>query len=140
MDREREWITMSVLAINHAHEIGAIDPLNDYESYIAAEGRGPVVFDTTFDGDIPARITVRQPMSAPTSVRWELWPDERGRRTFGNVVLHRLPGWGIRAVIGNGSYERARVRSSRLSRIPTPDALWGLTSEHFQGLGISTYY
>lgn len=132
MERDREWLVISVIAINHAHDVGALDSCG-----VTARHR-LVTLNTIVDCDIPMRIDVHQPLTGPSSIRWLLWPDEPGRRTHGYALVHRLAV--TRAVLGRGYYDRSRKRSNRLTRIALPDAKWGLNSSEFKKFGITTTY
>lgn len=132
MERDYEWLVISVLAINHAHDVRALNPCS------VLGGRQTITLRTMLDGDIPALIGIHQSPAGLAWVEWLLWPDEPGRRTRGGASVHRLAV--TKAVMEGGPYDRSRKRSIRLGQIALPDAKWGLTSSEFARFGITTTY
>lgn len=131
-ERESEVVVLSILTSNYLHDAGLLD------ANAVADEVGPLTVEAILDGDIPIRIEVRKEFYGPASVEWHLWPNERGRRTWGTMFVHRLSA--TKALLTFGSYDRARKPSQRLARVPLPDARWGLTSSHFERFGIETTY
>jgi hypothetical protein len=132
MERFREWLVVSVLAINHAHEVRALDPCS------IVRRRQTTTLRAMLDGDIPALIGIHESPAGPAWIDWLVWPDDNGRRTRGGASVHRLSA--TMAVLAGGPYDRSRKRSDRLARIPLPDAKWGLTSPEFERFRIITTY
>ena len=132
MERDREWLVISVLVINYVHDVGVLSTCG------VTGNQQLVTLNTLLDGDISARIELWQPWSGPAWIEWLLWPGEAGRRTRGRALVHRLAV--TKAVLGLGPYDGSRKRSDRLTRIPLPDAKWGLTSSEFERFGIKTTY
>lgn len=132
MERDREWLVVSVLVANYLHDAKLLDP-----NAIADE----VFFgniNTVLDGDIPARIRVEKKCYDPTSIKWHLWPDEPGRSTWGTMVIHRFGP--AKAILGRGTYDRARKRSPRLAEVLPPNAKRGLSFSEFERHGIATTF
>lgn len=140
MERKREWLYVSILVINHLHDLGVLDPDNGWDAYWQGWDQPPEILNAHVDDDIPARLEVHHQRTGPAWIEWRLWPDEPGQTTWGTVALHRFPGKPLFCVIGGGSYDRARRRSPRLSRIAVPDGKWGLRSSEFERFGIITTY
>jgi hypothetical protein len=132
LERQRECTLVSVLVSNHLHDQRFLDPT------ASADEIGPLIIDATLDGDIPVRITVKKRSHGPTWIKWQLWPAEPGRSTWGTMTIFRATT--AKAFLQVATYDRARNRSSRLAEISTLGAKWGLTSPFFGEFGIVTTY
>jgi hypothetical protein len=123
LERQLECTFVSVLVSNHLHDERFLDPT------ASAEEIGPLKIDATLDGDIPVRITVKKRSYGPAWIEWRLWPTEPGRSTWGTMSIFRAST--AKAFLKVATYDRARNRSSRLAKISTPGAKWGLSSPFF---------
>lgn len=132
MEREYEKTIISILVANYLHDARILDSTNPAQLVSA------LAVETLIDGDIPVRIKVQKESAGPAWIQWHLWPDEPGRRTWGTMSVGRLSV--SKAILLTGSYDRSRMRSPRLAKIPQPDAKWGLSSTECGQLGVKTTF
>lgn len=131
-ERQREWTFISVHVANYLHDARVLDAAD------VAQDIGLVTIDALLDCDIPVRIQVHKENWGPAWISWGLWPDDRGRKTWGTMSICRLTA--THAILEAGSYVRSRERSPRLGRIPVPDAKRGLNMAEFELHGIKTTF
>ena len=131
-ERLREQMMISVVVANHLHDTRILDPTDP------AQQLDLLTVETLIDGDIPVRIEVQKEWSGPAWIRWHVWPDEPGRRTWGTMSVGRLSAANASLLVG--SYDRSSKRSPRLAKIAQPNATWGLCSTNFERLGIETTF
>lgn len=125
-----EQTMISVIIAKYLHDAQILDVTDP------AQQLGHLTVEILIDGEIPVRIDVQKECCGPAWIKWHLWPNEPGRRTWGTMSVGQLSA--AKAILVLGHYDRACKRSPRLAKISLPDARRGRWSTEFKQFGIET--